>query len=395
LTQTELAMRSSEQALRIAMVAGEASGDLLASLVLDKLKEHWPQLRAQGIGGSRMVRSGFEAQWPSEKLAVFGYLDALRVYRSLSRIRSGLVQQWTQKPPNLFIGFDAPDFNFGLERQLRQQGVKTLHVVCPSFWAWRPARVKVLAECADHVLCLFPFEPPLLAAHGIKASYIGHPLASVIPLQPDKAKARVELGIAERDTLIALLPGSRRSEVQHIAPTLLETARLLAAKRPGIRFALPTTVERQSQVVQLIEAEGLSALIQVVLNGSHQVLMAADTAIVASGTATLEAALCKCPMVIVYRVGRVSGWLLRHMHLQKWVGLPNILANEEIVPELLQDAAQPVAIAREVERWLDEPARVQAVQPRFMDLHRILRQDTGAIAVKVVDELVYAALIAV
>lgn len=376
--------------LRLGMVAGEASGDVLAALLLQSLQHAWPLLQAQGIGGPRMVEAGFVAQWPSEKLSVFGYLDALRVYRSLVKVRNELANQMIQSPPHVFVGIDAPDFNFGLERLLKDAGIKTLHVVCPSFWAWRPGRLASLSKSVDHVLCLFPFEPPLLAAHGINATYIGHPLASEVPAQPDKVGARMQLGLTQSDTVIALLPGSRVSEVAHIGPVVLDTALLLLKQYPHMKFVVPTTEQRWASIAKLVDQKGLSDHVSIIPNGTHVALAAADTAVVASGTATLEAALLKCPMVIVYKLNRLSWWMLKRMHLQPWVGLPNILAREFIVPELLQDAAHPQAIANEVLSWLDDPARVLAVKERFQHLHTLLKQDTGAIAAKVIGELIYA-----
>jgi lipid-A-disaccharide synthase len=374
----------------VAMVAGEASGDLLGASLLAAMRQRWPGLQASGIGGPRMVAEGFQARWPSEKLSVFGYIDALKVYRELSSIRNGLAQQWASQTPALFIGVDAPDFNFGLERRLHDAGVKTLHVVCPSFWAWRPHRVKTLKACADHVLCLFPFEPALLAPHGIEATFVGHPLASEIPLQPDRTGARRRLGYADNEVVVAVMPGSRRSEIQHIAPAFLEAVKLLLKQRPQLRMALPTVPSRHAQVQALVQSAGLSGKIEVVQSDSHTVLAAADVALMASGTATLEAALFKCPMVIAYKLGRLSWWTLQHLHLQPWVGLPNILAQDFIVPELLQDAAQPQALARQTLAWLDHPERIEAVKRKFMDIHLSLKQDTAARAVQVIQELIHA-----
>ena len=371
------------------MVAGEASGDLLAASLLGAMKQRWPGLQVCGIGGPHMVAEGFEALWPSEKLSVFGYIDALKVYRELSSIRNRLAERWIAKRPALFIGVDAPDFNFGLEKRLHEAGVKTLHVVCPSFWAWRPHRVKTLKACADHVLCLFPFEPALLAPHGIDATFIGHPLASEIPEQPDRAAARARLGYSEQEVLVAVMPGSRRSEIQHIAPAFLGAVQLLLAQRPTLRFAIPTVPARHAQVLALVDNAGLSGKVEVVQNASHPVLAAADVALMASGTATLEAALFKCPMVIAYKLGRLSWWTLRHLHLQPWVGLPNILAQDFIVPELLQDAAQPQALAQQTLDWLDQPDRIAAVKRRFQDIHLSLKQDTAARALQVIQDLMH------
>ncbi len=372
------------------MVAGEASGDLLASLLLEAMRQRWPHLDAHGIGGPLMQNKGFRAQWPSEALSVFGFVDALKVYFSLSAIRKKLVAQWLQSPPDLFIGLDAPDFNFGLERQLKSAGVKTLHVVCPSFWAWRPKRVETLKQSADHVLCLYPFEPALLRPHGIKATFVGHPLASLIDLKPDRDGARQRLGLASHDTLVAVMPGSRGSEIKHIAPAFLAAIELLRKARPSLKFAIPTVAARHQALVERVAAAGLADHVQVVPGDAHTVLAAADVALMASGTATLEAALFKCPMVIAYKLSTLSWLTLRRLHLQPWVGLPNILAGEFIVPEFLQSAASPKALADEVLAWLDSPQRVASVKAQFESMHLSLLQDTAGLACNAIQEMLNA-----
>ena len=312
------------------------------------------------------------------------------MYRELSAIRNRLAEQWTASPPALFLGVDAPDFNFGLEKRLRQAGVTTVHVVCPSFWAWRPKRVQTLKACADHVLCLFPFEPALLAPHGIEATFIGHPLASEIPEQADRSAARARLAYSEDEVLVAVMPGSRQSEITHIAPVFLAAIHILLSQRPALRFALPTVPARHAQIVAMVNNAGLADKVQVLPGASHTVLAAADVALMASGTATLEAALFKCPMVIAYKLGRLSWWSLRHLHLQPWVGLPNILAGDFIVPELLQDAAHPQALAEQALAWLDQPERVAKVKCQFQALHTSLKQDTTERALRVIQELINA-----
>lgn len=362
---------------RLAMVAGEASGDLLGSLLLQGLRGRWPGLRAAGVGGPAMQAQGFEVQVPSQKLAVFGYLDALRHYRELVGVRNRLRDQWLTQRPDLFVGIDAPDFNFGLEAALKAGGVKTVHFVCPSIWAWRGERVHRLRQAADHVLCLFPFEPALLAEHGVAATFVGHPLADRIPLTVDAGLAREDLGLQGEGPVIALLPGSRRSEVAHIAPVLLQAAAELARRRPGARFVLPVAPGLRALVEPLCQrwAPGLPLLL---LEGrSHAALAACDLTLIASGTATLEAALFKRPMVIVYRMHRLNWWLMKGRAYQPWFGLPNILAREFLVPERIQDAATPTQLADDAEAWLDDAPRRQQVQARFEAMHHELRQDTA------------------
>jgi lipid-A-disaccharide synthase len=362
---------------RLALVAGEASGDLLASLLLKGLRERWPGTRSAGIGGPRMAAEGFEAWWPSEKLSVFGYVDALRHYRELVGIRNALRDRLLAERPDVFIGVDAPDFNFGLETALRGGGIRTVHFVCPSIGAWRGERVKKLAAAADHVLCLFPFEPALLASHGVAASFVGHPLADTIPLDPPRAPARAALGLGDGDTVVALLPGSRRSEIRHIAPAMLQAASIMARRRPGLRFVLPVAPGLRPLVEPLVAAHAGGVAVQLVDGRSHEVLAACDVTLIASGTATLEAALFKRPMVITYRLHWLNWLYMRRRAYQPWFGLPNILSREFIVPELMQDAATPDALAREALAWLDDAPRRDALGRRLTDIHLSLRQDTA------------------
>jgi lipid-A-disaccharide synthase len=363
-------------ALRLGMVAGETSGDLLASLLLQGLKSRWPALRAGGIGGPKMIALGFDAWWPAEKLSLFGYVDVLLNYRELVGIRNALGDRLIAERPDVFVGVDAPDFNFGLEKRLKQAGIKTVHFVCPSIWAWRGERVHTLAASADHVLCLFPFEPELLRAHGIKATYVGHPLAQVIPLEPDRAAARASLGLPATAQVVALLPGSRRSEIKLIAPRLLAAAAILHRQRAGLRFVLPVAPGMRALVAPLLERHAPGVPIDLLEGRSHEALAACDVTIVASGTATLEAALFKRPMVITYVVNWFNAWRMKRLRLQPWVGLPNVLCREFIVPELLQEAATPDALARATIAWLDDEPRREKVRVRFNELHHLLRRDT-------------------
>lgn len=373
--------------LQVAMVAGEASGDLLAAQVILALKQQWPHINASGIGGPQMTAQGFKAEWPSEKLSVFGYWDALKVYRSLLKIRNQLANQCLANPPDLFMGVDAPDFNFGLEKKLKQAGIKTIHVVCPSIWAWRPNRVHELKKVADHVLCLFPFEPALLKPHGIEATFIGHPLASKVDLHPNKNKARLALGLANDAQIVAVLPGSRQSEINLIGPIFLQAVALLHQKRPNLQFILPCAPGRRASIEQQLKALGLENIVQLFDGQSHTVLAACDAVMVASGTATLEAALFKCPMVIAYKLGRISYTLMKRMKLQPWVGLPNILSQDFIVPELIQDQATPIAVANEIEKWLDHPDAVSQLKDKLLHLHQSLQQDSSSLVIEAVQKV--------
>jgi lipid-A-disaccharide synthase len=366
--------------LRLAMVAGEASGDLLAGLLLRGIHSRWPGAQAVGIGGQRMLEQGFQTWWPLDRLSVFGYVDALGRLPELLRIRRQLAERLLADPPSAFIGIDAPDFNFGLERRLREAGIKTVHFVCPSIWAWRGERAKKLARAADHVLCLFPFEPALLQQHGIAATYVGHPLAELIPFEPPRSAARSRLGIGQDVPLVALLPGSRRREIQHIGPRILAAAALMKAQRPGMAFVLPAAPGLRPQI-EAVMAEHAPGLEVHVLDGrSHDALAACDVTLIASGTATLEAALYKRPMVITYRLAWLDWQRMKRMSYQPWFGLPNILCRDFVVPELIQDAATPEALAREGLAWLSDEARVQTLRARFDSLHRELSRDTARLA---------------
>ncbi len=369
------------------MVAGETSGDLLAGLLLDGLRARWPQLRAGGIGGPQMAQRGFEAWWPHDKLAVRGYVEVLRHYREIVGIRNQLRARLLLQRPDAFIGVDAPDFNLDLEAALKAQGVKTVHFVCPSIWAWRAERIDKIRRSVDHVLCIFPFEPALLAAHGIAATYVGHPLASVIPQVPDKAAARAQLGLAAQDTVVAILPGSRQSEVQYLASRFFSAAARIRAVRSAIKFVVPAIPILRPAIEAAARQAGLGASLQIVTGQSHTVLAACDVTLIASGTATLEAALFKRPMVIAYNMNWLSWQIMAAKKLQPWVGLPNILCQDFVVPELLQDAATPDALAQAVLAWLEAPERMAALQQRFTALHTELQRDTATLATDAIQKV--------
>jgi lipid-A-disaccharide synthase len=377
-----------EDRQRFALVAGETSGDLLAGLLLSGMRERWPGQRSYGIGGPRMAEQGFDAWWPSERLAVRGYIEVLRHYRGIVAIRRRLRERLLgPERPDLFIGVDAPDFNLDLEADLKAQGVHTLHFVCPSVWAWRPERVEKIRRSADHVLCIFPFEPALLAQHGIASTYVGHPLAQVIPLQPDKAAARAALGLPAEGNVVALLPGSRSSELQYLGQRFFDAAVRILVARPATRFVVPAVPALQERMAALAQASGLGPSVQVLAGQSHTALAACDVTLIASGTATLEAALYKRPMVIAYNMNVLSWQIMRRQQMQPWVGLPNILCQDFVVPELLQGAATPKALAQAVLDWFDAPERINALQQRFETLHHALRRDTAQLATDAIEKI--------
>jgi lipid-A-disaccharide synthase len=374
----------------LAMVAGEASGDLLASLLLGGLRVRWPTLHAAGIGGPKMAHEGFERWWSSDKLAVRGYVEVLRHYREIAGIRDRLAARLLAAPPDAFIGVDAPDFNLGLEERLKGVGLRTIHFVCPSIWAWRPERVHKIARSVDHMLCLFPFEPALLHGHGIAATYVGHPLADAIPLQAPRAAARAALGLAEDAAVVAVLPGSRRSEIEAVAPTFLQAVARLHALRPALRFVLPVAPGLRTLIDPLVARHAAGAPLTLLDGRSHEALAACDATLIASGTATLEAALFKRPMVIAYKMNALSWQFMKRKRLQPWVGLPNILCEDFVVPERLQGDATPEQLAHDVLAWLDEPARAQALVARFTQLHHTLRRDTARTATDAIAQVLGA-----
>ena len=391
------------------LVAGEASGDLLAGLLLDGLRARWPQLTTAGIGGAHMTAHGFDAWWPIEKLSVRGYLEVLPRLPELLSIRKQLARRLLVERPDLFIGVDAPDFNFDLEARLKKAGIKTLHFVSPSFWAWRPEKLLKLKAAADHVLCLFPFEPELLAEHGIAATYVGHPLANVIPMQPDRTAARRVLGLDENATVVALLPGSRAAEVKYLLSAFFQAAALIRQARPATQFIVPAVPHLLTQIEAAARVSGLGDALKVVRGQSHAVLAACDVTLIASGTATLEAALFKRPMVIAYAMPAFSYRLMRQKRQLPWVGLPNVLCAPRewlhrpagmsahdmadrtdapfVVPELIQDAATPAALAQAVLDWLGAPEKIAQLQQRFTALHHELKRDTPRLATDAIETL--------
>lgn len=362
--------------MRIAMVAGEASGDLLASHLMRALRTHLPDARFCGIGGPKMEAEGFDVWWPAETLAVNGYVDALRRYRELSGIRKSVLRRLRDEPPDLFIGVDAPDFNLWLEEKLRNARVPTVHYVSPSIWAWRGKRVFKVKRAADCVLCLFPFEPELYARHDVPAHFVGHPLADEFPLETDREAAREMLSIPNGPKVVAMLPGSRNGEVSRLADDFVATARVLHERDASLRFIVPlvTRATRELFEAAIRRAEAQELPIRILFGHSREAMAAADVVLVASGTATLEAALLKRPMVIAYRLAGLSYQIMKRLAYLPYAGLPNILAREFIVPEFIQDAVTPVALADALEKWLLDRDASEAVAARFDVLHRSLRQ---------------------
>ena len=370
---------------RFAMVAGEASGDLLAGSLLKSLRERWPRLIAEGIGGPRMAGEGFAAWWPHDTLSVRGYAEVLGHFREIIGIRTQLLERLLADKPDAFIGVDAPDFNLDVELKLRAAGVKTIHFISPSIWAWRGKRIEKIGRAADLVLCIFPFEPEIYAKRRINAVYVGHPLASEIPFEVPRASSRAALGIANDATVVALLPGSRRSEVQYIAPRLLAAAAAMSRARPELRFIVPVVTGLRHAIEPLRKQYAPDAPITLLDGQAHEALAACDVALVASGTATLETALFKRPMVVVYVMHPLTWQMGKRMNYQPWVSLPNILLREFAVPELLQGDATAEKISAAAFKWLDDPGAAESLRVRFEGIHRALRRDTGALATAAIE----------
>ncbi len=363
--------------LKLALVAGEASGDMLGAGLIQAIRDRHPNAVFAGIAGPQMQAAGCEAWWPAEELAVMGLFEVLTDLPRLLRLRRQLTERIIRYRPDGFIGIDAPDFNLGLEARLKRNGIRTVHYVSPSVWAWRQRRVKKIARAVDLILALFPFEPDFYAAHQIDARFVGHPMADEIAEENDPLAARRELGLDTEGPVVALLPGSRRAEVSRLAQPMLQAAQQLAGQRPGIRF-IAALANRKTEA--LFKAAAHSELpVTTGIGNARQVLAACDAAIIASGTATLEALLVNRPMVVCYKLAPATHWLAKTFRLIKTdhVALPNILAGEGLVPELLQQRATPAAIAAAAQQWLEQHERVQALSERFRQIHRQLRRDAS------------------
>lgn len=375
-----------DRVVRIAMVAGEASGDLLASHLIAALKKKLPNAVFYGIGGPKMQAQGFDGWWPMDTLSVMGYWDALKHYREIAGIRRQLKRRLLDLKPDVFIGVDAPDFNLGLETDLKAAGVRTVHYVSPSIWAWRGGRVKKIARAVDRVLALFPMEPPFYEKEKVPVSYVGHPLADTIPLVTDRLAVRDKIALPRDVPIFAMLPGSRRGELAMLGDVFVKTAQLIHEKLPKAVFVVPlATRETRLQFEHAIYAQNAAALPFRLLFGHAQDAMgAADVSLVASGTATLEAALIKRPLVITYRIAKFSYWLMKRMAYLPYVGLPNVLAGRQVVPELLQDEATPENLAAALLAQYEDRDNAEQLEAVFTDIHLQLRQNNAEKAAQAV-----------
>ena len=370
----------------VGLVAGEPSGDLLGAELVTALRERHPWARFVGIGGPKMMAAGVESLYPMEKLSVRGYVEVIRHYREIIGIRSDLKRYFLREKPSVFIGIDAPDFNLDLESALKSRGIPTVHYVSPSIWAWRGGRIRKIRKAVSRMLTVFPFEAPIYERAGIPVSYVGHPLADMLADMPDKTAARAELRIPATAPVVALLPGSRLSELEQLSDVFVAAAEKIAAAVPGVRLLVPL-VNRQTR--ELFEAalyrrESGALEITLLFGHAHVAMAAADVVLVASGTATLEAALLQKPMVITYRMPRLSWWIMNSLRYQPWVGLPNILAGEFVVPELLQDAATPWSLSAAVIELLNDRDRRNSIEERFGKMALELRQDAAQRAAEAV-----------
>lgn len=377
----------------ISMVAGETSGDMLAARLLSGLRPQLPTSLMHGIGGKHMTEFGFHSDFPMEKLSVRGLFEVLMHYREISGIRKQLMAQLLDEKPDVFIGVDAPDFNLDLEIQLKRAGIPTMHYISPSIWAWRGGRIKKIAEAVSHMLVIFPFEEEIYRKAGIPATYVGHPLAQVIPMQPDVEAAREELGLESDARVVTILPGSRMSELKYNTTAFIATAKLLLQRDPHLQFLVPMVGPKQrAYYSELVLAAELDEVPILLMDGkSHTAIAAADVVLVASGTASLEVALYKKPMVIAYKMMAASWHVLKHMGYQPWIGLPNIMAEEFLVPEFLQSAATPQHMADALWQQLNDVALQKRLHQRFTDMHHDLLRDTAGISAQAVLNLIHAA----
>lgn len=383
-----------QSAPRIALCAGEASGDLLGAGLIAELRKRYPDARFAGIGGDRMRAEGLDAWHDASELAVMGLAEVLRHLPRLLRLRREFRERLLQWRPDVYIGIDAPDFNLGMEKWLRERGLRTVHYVSPSVWAWREKRAEKIGRSADRVLCLFPMEPAIYARHGVDARFVGHPLADEMPLDPDRAAARAQLGLDAQRKVLALLPGSRVGEIERLGPDFLSTASRLLADDPTLQIVVPMANEHARDAFQRVLAAHpdsvlLTPRLRVIAGQARTLMIASDVILLASGTATLEAMLAKRPMVVAYKVAPLTYTLVKGLGLLKvdTYSLPNVLAGARVVPELMQHDCTPENLAQAVTRFLHDPGAAAALEPKFRELHLQLRQGASACAADAVAEL--------
>ena len=382
---------SSKAKRRIVLVVGEASGDLLGSALIEELNQRFSEVEFVGIGGPLMIAQGFDAWYRMSELSVMGYVEVIKKLPKLICIRSFLIRRILRYQPDLVVGIDAPDFNLFLERSVRKSGVPVVHLVSPSIWAWRYERIHKIRESVDRMLVLFPFEEEIYKREGIPVSYVGHPLADQIELVVDRFRYRDELGFTVNQKLVALLPGSRRSELKQHLDLMLDAAELIKSKYPDVRFAIPLINEDTvafSRGYMSQRRKDLIDEIQFVSANTQNVLKAADLAIIASGTATLEALLCECPMVVTYKVSQLTAWLMRRRARTTFVSLPNIIANEHLVDEFIQERARSHMLADAVISLFGQPEKLAGMRTRFREIKKTLRVGSAIRSADVIQKFV-------
>lgn len=361
--------------MRIAIVAGETSGDMLGAGLIKSLQQRFPDATFEGIGGPLMQAQGFNTFVPMERLAVMGLVEVLGRLFELLKVRRDLVKHWLANPPDVFIGIDAPDFNLTLEQKLRAAGIKTVHYVSPSVWMWRQKRVFKIAKAVDLMLTLFPFEAKFYEQYQVPVKFVGHHLADKIPLETPAGPARAALGINPEAHVVCLMPGSRSGEVAKLGELFLQTARRMLHERPDLQFIIPAaSTERRDQIQTMLDAYPGRLPVTVVLGQSHTCMAAADAILLASGTATLEAMLMKRPMVVSYKLAPLTFWILKRMVSRQWISLPNLLADRELVPELLQQDATPEKLAAALLAQLENSVAMQQLHETFLFIHRQLKR---------------------
>ncbi|WP_444900205.1 lipid-A-disaccharide synthase [Microbulbifer sp. VAAC004] len=370
-------MSENNKPVRIGIVVGEASGDILGAGLIDSLQKRLPGIQFEGIAGPRMQALGAKSLFPMERLSVMGLVEPLKRLPELLKIRRTLREHFTENPPDLFIGIDSPDFNLPLEESLKAEGVRTVHYVSPSVWAWRQGRIKKIARAIDHMLTLLPFEAAFYRENHVPVTFVGHPLADDIPLQVSNVAERKELGLTVDDRVIALLPGSRGGEVRLLGPLFLQTARWCYQRHPDLKFVLPAANEQR--LAELREQlKDFPELPVTILEGdSHKALSVSDAVLIASGTATLETMLLKKPMVVAYKLGKITYAIVSRMLHTPWVSLPNLLAQRELVPEILQSDATPENLGAALMRYFEDPLLGDQLQREFDDLHQQLRRNAS------------------
>ncbi|MGB2109256.1 MAG: lipid-A-disaccharide synthase [Marinobacter vinifirmus] len=378
----------SSRKVTIAIIAGEASGDILGAGLIRSLRKRYPKARFVGIGGDEMIAEGFHSLVPLERLSVMGLVEVLGRIRELFSIRARLLEYFFTTPPDVVIGIDSPDFTLAIERRCREAGIPSVHYVSPSVWAWRQKRIFKIAKSVDLMLTLFPFEARFYEEHNVPVAFVGHPLADRIPMQPDTGAARKALGLNPDQPVLAVLPGSRGGEVERLGTLFLEASRWLQERRPDIQLVIPcVNRDREKQVEGLVEALEVKLPVTLVRGRSREVMAASDVVLLASGTATLEAMLLKRPMVVGYRLSNLSYKLLSRLVKVPWVALPNLLAQKGLVPELLQDDATPEALGAAVLERMENTEEREQLQQAFSELHESLRQNADERAATAISEL--------